>query len=147
MSASLLAMRIVLDTSVVVAGLRSQLGASSRVLIGVARGQAVPLATTAIFLEYEAVLRRPEHRLASGMSKRDIESFLAALASAAEPVELNFVWRPQLRDPADEMILAAAVNGRADAIVTHNTRDFLPAARSFGIKVLTPAALLKRWTT
>lgn len=140
-------MRIVLDTSVLVAGLRSQLGASNQVLTGVARGHLVPLVTTAVFLEYEAVLLRPEHRLATGMSKRDVEGFLAALASAAEPVELSFIWRPQLRDPADEMLLSAAVNGRADAIVTHNSRDFLPAARSFGINVLTPATLLKRWTT
>jgi putative PIN family toxin of toxin-antitoxin system len=136
-------MRVVLDTSVLVAGLRSRLGASNAVLSRVAEGHCIPLVTTAIFLEYEAVLLRPEHRLATSMTPEDVSGFLAALASAAEPVEIDFQWRPQLKDPADEMLLEAAVNGRARAIVTHNVRDFLPAAGRFGIVILTPAALLK----
>lgn len=137
-------MRVVLDTSVLVAGLRSRLGASNLVLVAVARGKCVPLVTTAVFLEYEAVLLRPEQRFVTGMSERDVDGFLTAFASAAEPVELNFMWRPQLQDPADELILEAAVNGGASAIVTHNQRDFLPATRSFGVDVITPAVLLER---
>ena len=113
-------MRVVLDTSVLVAGLRSRLGASNRILVAVAEKRCVPLVTTAVFLEYEAVLLRPEQQLATGMNPADVEGFLAALASAAEPVELNFLWRPQLRDPADELILEASVNGRADALVDCN---------------------------
>jgi predicted nucleic acid-binding protein len=102
------------------------------------------LVTTALFLEYEDVLNRPEQRLATGMSKEDIVGFLAALASAAEPVDIHFMWRPQLTDPADELVLEAAVNGRASAIVTHNVRDFLPAAREFKIEVITPSVMLQR---
>jgi predicted nucleic acid-binding protein len=77
------------------------------------------------------------------MAPEDVEGFLAAFASAAEPVELNFLWRPQLRDPADELMLEAAVNGRAEAIVTHNVRDFQPAAGRFGVRILTPGVFLK----
>jgi putative PIN family toxin of toxin-antitoxin system len=136
-------MRVVLDTSVLIAGLRSRLGASNRVLVEVAEGRCTPLVTTAVFLEYEAVLLRAEQRLATGMTPKDVEGFLAAFASAAEPVELNFLWRPQLRDPADELMLEAAVNGRADALVTHNVSDFHSATARFGIKTLTPGAFLK----
>lgn len=136
-------MRVVLDTSVVVAGLRSRLGASNRVLVAVAEGHCNPLVTTSLFLEYEAVLLRPEQQLATGLSPSDIEGFLAALASAAEPVEVDFLWRPQLRDPADEMVLEAAVNGRAEAIVTHNVTDFRMGAQRFGVATLTPAEFLK----
>ena len=57
----------------------------------------------------------PAQRLATGMAKEDIVGFLAALASAAEPVDIHFMWRPQLADPADELVLEAAVNGRASA--------------------------------
>ena len=83
-------------------------------------------------------------RLATGMEKEDVLGFLAALASAAEPVDVHFMWRPQLTDPADELVLEAAMNGRASAIVTHNLRDFLPAARDFEIEVITPGVMLRR---
>ena len=136
-------MRVVLDTSVLVAGLRSRLGASNSVLLAVAEGRCTPMVTTAVFLEYEAVLLRPEQRLATGMTPEDVEGFLAAFASAAEPVELNFLWRPQLRDPADELMLEAAVNGRAEALVTHNIGDFQSATGRFGVRTLTLRAFLK----
>lgn len=136
-------MRIVLDTSVLVAGLRSRLGASNRVLAMVAERRCVPLISTSMFLEYQDVLLRAEHRLATGMGEEDVAGFLAALASAAEPVDVHFQWRPQLPDPSDELVLEAAVNARADAIVTHNVRDFEPATRIFGIAVMTPARLLE----
>lgn len=125
------------------AGLRSRLGASNRVLAAIARQRIRPLVTTAVFLEYEAVLLRAEQRLATGMNEADVEGFLSALAAAAEPVEISFRWRPQLRDPADELMLEAAVNGRAKAIVTHNVTDFEPASSRFGVRILTPAQLLK----
>jgi putative PIN family toxin of toxin-antitoxin system len=135
-------LRVVLDTSVVVSALRSAKGASNAVLRLVARREVIPLATIALFLEYEDVLKRAEQRLAHGLSLEDIDRFLAALASACEPVELHFRWRPQTSDPGDEMVLEAAVNGRANAVVTHNIKDFADAAGKFGLHVLRPAELL-----
>ncbi|MGH8221441.1 MAG: putative toxin-antitoxin system toxin component, PIN family [Woeseiaceae bacterium] len=136
-------MKLVLDTSVLVAGFRSRQGASNRLLRAVARGEVQPLVTTALFLEYESVLLRPEHRIVTGLGPTEIERILASLASACEPVEVHFRWRPQLRDAADELVLEAAVNGQADALVTHNVRDFVAAAGRFGLRVLTPQASLK----
>lgn len=135
--------RIVLDTSVLIAGFRSRKAASSLLLQRLANGTLRPLVTTALFLEYEEVLLRPEHRLATGMSESDIEGALAAFASAAEPVEVHFRWHPQLTDPSDELVLEAAVNGRADALITHNLRAFVLAARRFRLRVVTPQQYLK----
>ena len=136
-------MRVVLDTSIVVAALRSRRGASHRLLELVAHGQVRPLVSTALFLEYEDVLMRPETRLATKMDAANVEGFLAAFASAAEGVEVNFRWRPQLTDPNDELVLETAVNGAADALVTHNVRDFREAAPRFGLRVLLPREVLK----
>jgi predicted nucleic acid-binding protein len=69
---------------------------------------------------------------------------MAYLAAIVEPVEPHYLWRPTLRDPDDDMVLEAAVNGRADAIVTFNARDFGGVAGEFGIELLTPAAILRR---
>jgi hypothetical protein len=62
--------------------------------------------------------------------------FLDGLAALIEPVETHFLWRPRLRDPADEMVLEAAVNGRADVLVTFNLRDYGAIPLQFGIEVL-----------
>lgn len=140
-------LRVVLDTSIIVAALRSRDGASNALLREVAATQLRPLVTTALFLEYEAVLKRPEHRLVHGFTLSDVDAFLAALASASEGVEVNFLWRPQLSDPNDEMVLEAAINGQATALVTHNVKDFKGVSVRFGLRVLTPGDLLKELRT
>jgi len=136
--------RVVLDTSVVVAGLRTRSGAGNAVLRLVARRQIVPLATPPLFLEYEEVLKRPEHRLVHGLPLESIEQFLEELAALVEPVEVHFLWRPQLRDSKDEMVLEAAINGRADALITYNMADFELAGKRFDVPILRPSDLLKK---
>jgi putative PIN family toxin of toxin-antitoxin system len=133
----------VLDTSVVIAGLRTRLGAGNAVSRLVAARRVVPLATPPLFLEYEDVLKRPDHRLAHGLALPEVDEFLAELAALIEPVEVHFQWRPQTRDPKDEMVLEAAINGQADALVTYNLDDFAEAGERFEIPVLGPAELLK----
>jgi predicted nucleic acid-binding protein len=98
----------------------------------------------ALALECEATCRRAEHILAAGLTVLEVEIFLTAVVAMAEPVENHFMWRPQLRDPADELVLETAVNGRAAAIVTFNGRDFGGAPSRFGVEVLTPVAAVRR---
>lgn len=100
--------------------------------------------SVALALEYESVCCEPEHRLASGLSADEVGIFLDALIALAEPVRTHFLWRPQLRDPGDEMVLETAVNGRAGLLVAFNLRDFGSAPSRFGIEVLLPAEALKR---
>jgi putative PIN family toxin of toxin-antitoxin system len=139
-----LILRIVLDMSVVVAGLRTRSGAGNAVLRLIAARRLVPLATPPLFLEYEEVLKRPEHRLAHGLALEAVDEFLAELAALIEPAEVRFLWRPQLRDPNDEMVLEAAINGQADALVTYNIADFGVAGERFTIPIIHPADLLKK---
>ena len=136
-------MRFVLDTNVVVAAFRSRRGASNALLRYAEAGGVRVLCSTALFLEYEAVLGRREIRAATGHSPADVRAVMNALAAVAEPVDLRLRTRPLLRDPDDEMVLETAANGNADAIVTHNVKDFLPA-EGLGIEVVTPGAIVRR---
>ncbi len=136
-------MRLVLDTNVVVAAFRSRRGASNALLRHVEAGKVRLLCSTSLFLEYEAVLGRPEVRVATGHSPADVRAVMNALAAVAEPVDLRLRTRPLLRDADDEMVLETATNGNADAIVTHNVKDFLPAER-LGMEVATPGAIVRR---
>ena len=135
---------MVLDSSVIISALRSRHGASHRLLDLVAGRDLVPLATPALFLEYEDVLKRPEQREVSGLTLAQVDSALSALAAAIEPVEVHFAWRPQLPDPDDEMVLDAAVNGQADALITHNVSHFAQAATRFSLILLRPGEFLER---
>ncbi len=135
--------KVVLDTSVLTSSLRSRLGASYAVLRLVQAGQVIPLVTPALFLEYEAVLTRQKHLIASGFTIEEMVTFLDAFAGFCCPVEIHFFWRPQLNDANDEMVLEAAVNGRADALVTFNTVHFATAAPRFHLPIWLPQQLLQ----
>lgn len=131
-------MRLVLDTSVLVAALRSDSGASRRLLVGMIDRRFTALVSTSLLIEYEAVLTRPLHLEAAGLSIADVGAILDVVAAVAEPVRLSFLWRPALRDADDDMVLEVATNGQADAIVTFNRRDFEGVAPRFGIAVWSP---------
>ena len=137
-------MRFVVDTNVVVAGLRSPTGASAALIDRALRQEFTMLLSVPLVLEYEAACRDPEQRIASGLSDEDIRHLVSALCAVGEPVWTAFLWRPQLRDPADEMVLEAAINGSADALVTFNRRDFGDVPGRFGIAVLWPQQVLRR---
>jgi putative PIN family toxin of toxin-antitoxin system len=136
--------RLVLDTNALVAALRSPSGASAEILRLARRGKIQLLASAALAMEYEAVCLRTQHLMAAGLEPADVGIFLNAVIDLVEPVEIWFLWRPQLRDPGDELVLEAAANGRAAAIVTFNRRDFTPAGERFGLELLTPRDLLTR---
>jgi putative PIN family toxin of toxin-antitoxin system len=134
----------VLDTAVLVAAFRSGAGASRQVLEAARGRRFVLLLSVPLMLEYESVLTRPEHLAASGASSEDVSAVLDELASVGKRVELLIRTRPVLPDPNDEMVLETAINGRADAIVTFNDRDFRPVVARFRCAVMRPGELVRR---
>ena len=126
-----------------VAAIRSDSGASRLLLQGALTGRFTLLASVPLMIEYEAVMTRTEHLTAARLSPDDVGILLDSVAAVAEPVRLAFLWRPALRDPDDDMVLEAAVNGQADMIVTFNLRDFEQAASRFGIAITPPGPALK----
>ena len=137
-------MKFVFDTDVMVAAMRSPSGASAELLRMVRRREIEVVVSVALVLEYEAVLKRPEHLLAAGASVAEVELTIDALIFFAQPVFVDYRWRPQTRDPADEMVLEAAINANADAIITFHRRDFGDAPLQFGIGCWLPSQALEK---
>ena len=133
--------RVVLDANVIVAALRSQVGASHRLLLTLGHPRWRSVVTPALMYQYEDVARRPGH--APGLSPQDISAILDLLYQRSDRQFVYFRWRPLSPDPGDDLILEAALAGRCDAVVSFNERH-LRVARDFGIEVLKPADLL-RW--
>jgi putative PIN family toxin of toxin-antitoxin system len=128
---------VVLDTNVIVAGLRSRRGASFVVLDLVDRGRPAIALNAPLVAEYAEVLRRPEHRRVHLLSELQIRRFLRGLIARAEIVETRPDRRIRLsRDPDDAIVAEAAIEARADYLVTHNIRDFLEVAER--VTVVTP---------
>jgi len=135
-------MRLVLDTDVLVAAFRSERGASRALLLAALDANYTLLVSTALWLEYEAVLTRPEQLDAMRLTADEVRAALAALAEVAEPVLIHFLWRPALTDADDEHVLELAMNGRADLLVTFNQDDFIEGSRTLQVEVVTPSVAL-----
>lgn len=135
-------MRLVLDTAVIVAGLRSSSGASRRLLVAALHRRFTLLLSVRLFVEYEAVLMRSEHLKASGLTSVEMAQLLDSVAAVAEPVVPAFRWRPMLKDANDDMVFEAALNGGADLLVTINKRDF-EGVRGANIRVVSPGEALR----
>jgi len=133
----------VLDTSVLVAAVRSARGASRELIRMVLAGELRPLVSVPLVLEDEAVLTRAEHLAGAADLQANVE-IVRAFCRMGVPVHVPRRLRPQLVDPDDEFVLEAAYHGKADIIATLNTRDFLKAAKRFGIAVLGPGETLER---
>ncbi|HET9679920.1 MAG TPA: putative toxin-antitoxin system toxin component, PIN family [Gammaproteobacteria bacterium] len=136
-----------MDTDVIIAALRSPTGASAALLGKALEHKIIMLASVPLFFEYEAKCTSPTHWTAAGLTREQANTFVTGLAALIEPIKTHYLWRPMLHDANDEMVLEAAVNGSADAIVTFNLRDYGTAPESFGIPVLTPAIALRRVRT
>jgi putative PIN family toxin of toxin-antitoxin system len=134
----------VFDTCVWVAALRSQQGASFLIFQALQQRLLQGFISVPLLFEYEEVLRRDQQLANFWVALDELEIILGLLTDRLQPSTINFRWRPQLRDPKDEMVLECAANAGAKAIVTFNQRDFLPAATTFGLEVIPPKALLVR---
>ncbi|MGO8698784.1 MAG: putative toxin-antitoxin system toxin component, PIN family [Limisphaerales bacterium] len=132
--------RVILDTNVLLAAMRSQTGASHRLLLSIGHPRWQSVITPALMYEYEDVARRPGN--APELSPQEITDILDLVYQRSHRQVVWFSWRPVSSDPGDDAILEAAVAGGCDFVVSFNERH-LRTARDFGIEVLKPADLLK----
>jgi putative PIN family toxin of toxin-antitoxin system len=131
--------RIVIDTNVLVAALRSKRGAANRLLMYLHDPQIAVAVSTALLIEYEEVLKRPE--MSSFISPSKVDTVIEDIYSISTRFEIFFLWRVLAVDADDAFILELAVRSQADYIVTYNQKDFA-AASEFGVKLITPKEFL-----
>ena len=136
-------MIVVLDTDVIVAAVVSPTGASRFLLREIGLGRLTAAASVPLFLEYEAVLKRPETLHRAGGTVADMDIILDQLAVMLQQVPIWYLWRPLLRDANDDMVLEAAANAAATHLVTFNIRDFGEGPSRFGITLCRPAQLAR----
>ena len=132
--------RIVIDTNVLVSGLRSRQGMSYRLLSFLGGRLYRPVVTVPLVVEYEKSLCDP--RTEVPFSAVDIGKYLNFVCSVSDCRKVHFLWRPFLRDQNDDMVLEAAVSGQCEYIITFNLRDFKNVGK-FGIVAITPGDFLK----
>lgn len=135
---------MVLDTNVVVSGMRSPLGASAKLVDQALTRRFTPILSVPLALEYEAKCSDPSQLAVFGLNESEVQTVVATLCAVSDSVAISFLWRPKLRDASDEMVLEAAVDGSTEAIVTFNKREFGDVPREFGIAVITPQGALRR---
>ena len=116
-------LRVILDTSVLVAATRSRNGASFELLRQLPSAKFELALSVSLYIEWQAVLTRPEH-MPPGVTAEGTLAFLRYLASIAHLQDVHFLWRPFLRDPNDDMVLECAVASSSPYIVTHNVKDY-----------------------
>lgn len=132
--------RAVLDTNVLIAGLRSAEGASFQILQRLGGDAFTISISVPLILEYEAVAKRQAREL--GLLFGDIDEVLDYVCSIGEPHAIFYLWRPFLKDPRDDLVLELAVEAGAKYVVTHNLRDFA-GTEQFGIDAISPGAFLR----
>jgi putative PIN family toxin of toxin-antitoxin system len=132
--------RIVIDTNVLVAALRSRRGAAFKLLSLVGRGDFDFALSVPLVLEYEAAAKRQAR--VTALSAGEIDDILDYLCIVGDRRSIFFLWRPFLKDPKDDMVLELAVEAECESIVTYNQRDFAGADR-FGVRIVTPREFLQ----
>lgn len=133
--------QIVLDTNVIVSAMRSQRGASYKLLMLVGRANFEINLSVPVLLEYEAATKRLLGEVP--LTENDLNDILDYLCGVANQREVFYLWRPFLKDPKDDMILELAVSAQCEAIITYNKKDFV-GVEQFGLQVMSPKELLEQ---
>ncbi len=139
-------MKIVCDTNVWLSALTSNQGASYRLVRWLfEQPQNLHCVSTAFVLELEDVFLRPQNRQRMPQfSEEALISFLDDICHTSHPQSIYFLWRPQIKDPKDDMVLELVANAQADVLITFNQKDFQAAAEKFQFELLSPYEFLQK---
>ena len=140
-------MVVTIDTSVLFQAFHSRRGASFQILQKVRYGEITMAVSLPVFQEYRDLLSRDDVRKQLALGPEDVETLLQFIATVARPTSIRFVWRPNLRDENDNMVMELALASGSEYLITRNTRDFLldTDLSNEEVTVVTPAEFLIMW--
>ncbi|MDB9374874.1 putative toxin-antitoxin system toxin component, PIN family [Nodularia sphaerocarpa] len=139
-----MAIKIVVDTSVFISALISSQGSSRELIRRCLKGEYQPLMGNALFSEYESVIQRAEIIAKCPLTSEEISALLASLISVSKWIYIYYLWRPNLKDEADNHLIELAVAGNAQIIATNNVKDFHNAELLFpNLSILKPEAVIR----
>ncbi len=135
---------IVVDTSIIISALIGKEGPSREILRLCLQEELKPLISNTLFLEYEDVSKREKIQELSPLTKNEIRQLLNAFYSVCRWVPIYYLWRPNLKDEADNFLIELALAGNALKIITNNIRDLENAELNFpNLEILTPEIFLR----
>lgn len=134
-------MRVVIDTNVLVAAMRSKTGASRKLLTLLPSDKFVTAMSVSLYLEYLDVMTREEN-IPSGVTDKEMVQFVREILSYSHKQGIYFKWRPTLKDADDDFVLELAIASQSEYIVTFNEKDFRNI-ELFGIEAISPSAFLR----
>ncbi|MCF4966631.1 putative toxin-antitoxin system toxin component, PIN family [Nostoc sp. CMAA1605] len=139
-----MAIKIVVDTSVFISALISSQGISRELIRRCLTGEYQPLMGNALFSEYESVIQREEIIAKCPLNSEEIFVLLASLMSVSQWISIYYLWRPNLKDEADNHLIELAVAGNAQIIATYNVKDFQNAQLLFpNLSILKPEEIIR----
>jgi len=135
-------LRAVLDANVLVSALIRPKGPPGQIVVRLLRDRAFTLVTSpAILTEVRRSLAYPRVRKHLVASDEDLDLWVASLALVGEPVEGSLRIAAVAEDPEDDKYIAAALEGRAQFIVTGDAH--LLALKTYeGVRIVTPRVFL-----
>ena len=110
------------------------------------RREMSPLMGNALLTEYEDVLSRSDLFIDCPLDGKEREDLLNAFLSVCSWIRISYLWRPNLRDEADNHLIELAVAGNADWIITRNIRDVAHGELTFPhLRIGSAGTFLTEW--
>lgn len=135
---------LVLNTNIFISALLNPFGKSATVIELCFQDRFQAIMGTALLHEYEDVISRNTLFDKCLLTKEERNRALNDFLSVCRWVRVYYSWRPNLRDEGDNHLMELAIAGNANAIITHNIKDFRGADFSFPeVSILTAKQLLE----
>ncbi|PCJ36963.1 MAG: putative toxin-antitoxin system toxin component, PIN family [Alphaproteobacteria bacterium] len=138
---------VVIDTNVFISALLKADTPPREVIKHGLLGNIQPLMGNALFSEYRDLMKREHIFRNCPLSKAERSDFFDDFMSICKWINIYYLWRPNLKDEADNHLIELALAGNASCIITGNVKDFKDAELTFfQLNIVTPKTFIEERT-